>query len=75
VPPGIIAYALMLELLDALLVLRQLRWAWSAIRYLAMELTPLISVLERADVAEDAPVAFAFQKALSRKAVTERVET
>ena len=75
VPPGIIAYALMLELLDALLVLRQLKGAWSAIGYLAMELTSLISALKLADGMEGALIAFALKKALSGKSVTEGVET
>lgn len=75
VPPGIIASALMLELLNALLILHQLKGAWSAIGYLAIELTSLSSILERADVAEDAPVAFALQEASGGKTMTQGVET
>ena len=74
-PPGIITYALTLELLDAFLVLRQLKGAWSAIGYLAIELTSLSSALKRADVAERALVLLALQEASGGKTMTQGVET
>jgi len=65
----------MLELLNAFLVLRQLDGAWSAIVCFAIELTSLVGALKRADGMEGALIAFALQKALSGKSVTEGVET
>ena len=73
--PGVITDALELELLDALLVLRQLKWTWRAIGYSVVELTPLISVLKRADVAEGTLILPAPEEALSGKTMTQGVQT
>jgi len=75
VPPGIIANAFMLELLNAFLVLRQFDGAWSAIVYFSIELTSLVGALKLADGMEGALTAFALEKALSGEAMTEGVET